>query len=639
MIHGFAEFFAQPFPLHARLAFAIAILVMLGMAPRWRFALTPAVMSWYRRLARGRVRAPLLVGGIAFLGAALIGLLHTHQPWVGDEFSNLLASDTFAHGRLVNPTHPLWRFFESYHILLHPAYMSKYPPAQGFLMALGQVLAGDPRVGIWLSSGLSCAALCWALRAWVGACWAFAGGLLMAAQLGIAGYWAQSFWGGMGAALGGALVIGAVPRLRRRWRPRDAAWLTVGAMILANSRPYEGFLVFLAAVGFLGVALLRRRPSAWRMALRLLPPVLAVAVPCIIGMGYYNWRVSGNAAVLPHYFYARTYCFVPDFFFLPLRPPPAYSSSLTAQYFLQIENVIGIQRYQNMQTLWGFIASSGEKFRQFWGYFYGPLLSLPFLLAAWKDERVWVKRLQSALAVFFLLMTVFHLHNMSIAKLPAAAFFAACILQIFLLFKVCRSAAARFALSGLCLIVAGILLEIWSALPHYLAPGAPLVFLLMIEALRGLDRPPRRDGSPGSRFLPVWTAAVVITLILQGASVVMKTPGPKATFDPDYIEFGPMSEKRAAIEQQLKMQPGNHLVIVHYTPAHLLQMEWVYNEADIDHARVVWAHDRGPDDNRALLDYFKDRKVWVVSPDLILQAEFAKIAPTPDPPSTPGPAR
>jgi hypothetical protein len=40
--------------------------------------------------------------------------------------------------------------------------------------------------------------------------------------------------------------------------------------------------------------------------------------------------------------------------------------------------------------------------------------------------------------------------------------------------------------------------------------------------------------------------------------------------------------------------------------------ELVYNDADIDAARIVWARDMGPQ-NLELIQYFHDRKVWLVN--------------------------
>ena len=73
--------------------------------------------------------------------------------------------------------------------------------------------------------------------------------------------------------------------------------------------------------------------------------------------------------------------------------------------------------------------------------------------------------------------------------------------------------------------------------------------------------------------------------------------------------------KRIAVNQQLAMLPGKLLVFVHYYPQHIFQEEWVYNRADIDGARVVWARDLGMDENGKLLAYFKDRSAWLLEPD------------------------
>ncbi len=154
----------------------------------------------------------------ALLGSLLPaahGTSGMHEPGVHDEFSYLLAADTFAHGRLTNPAPRLPEFFEAPHILVTPTYTSKYPPAQALALALGQSVCGHPLWGVWLSCGLFAASLCWMLQAWTRREWALATAIVAIVTLGITDYWAQSYWGGMLAAGGGALVFGAMRRTCR----------------------------------------------------------------------------------------------------------------------------------------------------------------------------------------------------------------------------------------------------------------------------------------------------------------------------------------------------------------------------------------------------------------------------------------
>jgi len=69
------------------------------------------------------------------------------------------------------------------------------------------------------------------------------------------------------------------------------------------------------------------------------------------------------------------------------------------------------------------------------------------------------------------------------------------------------------------------------------------------------------------------------------------------------------------VNQQLASLPGKLLVFVRYYPQHIFQEEWVYNRADVDASRVVWARDLGADENEKLRAYYKDRSVWLLEPD------------------------
>src|ERR671924_441683 len=230
------------------LAFVLAVLARVFLKPRPSSSFS-TVKKHLANIARRKRLSVLLTGlSVLILRVALIPLLGIPEPRWHDEFSYLLAGDTFAHGRLTNPPHPMWIHFESFHIIQQPTYMSMYAPAQGIVLAVGQRL-GHPWIGQMIVTALMCSALCWMLQGWLPTGWAFLGGILAVFRLGILSYWMNTYWSGSVIVLGGALVGGALPRLKRHARVLDALVMALGLVILANSRPYEGLIFSLPVAG------------------------------------------------------------------------------------------------------------------------------------------------------------------------------------------------------------------------------------------------------------------------------------------------------------------------------------------------------------------------------------------------------
>jgi hypothetical protein len=527
----------------------LAFSALVLFAPKTTKTIFRRVEQSFAHLATCKTFA---IFGVFFTVAAirllLLPFLTVPVPGIHDEFSYLLMADTFAHGRLANPPHPMWMSFETFHVNWFPTYSSMYPPAQGFVLALGQFL-GHPWIGVLLSDAAMCAAILWMLQAWMPARWAFLGGVFVALKFGIASYWMNSYWGGAVAATGGALVLGGLPRITRRAKTRDALLLGLGIAILANSRPYEGLLLCIPAAVFFLRWLAGKTKLHFNLHQRIrgaLFPLAAVLILLAAFMGYYNWRLTGNLLLLPHTLNVRAYHTTPLFVWGHAKPSRQYNNPQFMDFYSGWE-------HEEYDGTWNGLKNvSSLKITRYSTTFFwmGLLFALPGLPFALRDRRM------------------------------------------------------RFLVVTLFLGVAGLFTVVWSN-SHYAAPLTCIIFALIVQSIRHL----RTMGMAGRPIGIALSWAIV-------ALLAMDTAGAVAHRSCDPLWWTCQGDpSRAMILKKLQSLPGKHLVIVRYEEDHNIHDEWVYNGAEIDNAKVLWSRELSTEQNQKLFAYFKNRQIWLVTPD------------------------
>lgn len=505
-----------------------------------------------RSFVRSAWLGPLLAGATSLLLSLLIPVLYRFpQPQFHDEFSYLLAAETFASGRLTNPPSEFAPHFETYQVLQRPTYMSKYPPGQGLALATGIVLSGLPSVGVWLSSAAAVAGTVWALQCMLPRRWALLGGLVAASHP-LVQQWNNSYWGGSVALLGGALLVGAAARMTRRARARDGILAAVGMSVLANSRPYEGLLLT-TLVGATTLLMLARRGTLASAARRSAAPVAIVLALNFAWMALYNQAVTGDALRLPYVEYESQYALTPAVVLLPApRQDKTYTHPSMETYYRAWER----PQYLKQDTLAELPGAMWEKLR----------IAQRALLRAGNESDQWPAPVTAA---------------RWLVVLPWLALPAALV----------RHRRLRAVTLLLALFLVGSFLALWF-FPHYAAPAGVLVVLLHVELLRYATLAlPRRAG-----LALVWL--VLVGHIVDGGSYLVRL---------GRGDLVPWTQGRIELLDDLRRDPDRWLVLVRDQPDVIAHIEWVFNGADQHDGKVVFARSIDAPRDRALIDDFASR--------------------------------
>jgi hypothetical protein len=342
--------------------------------------------------------------------------------------------------------------------------------------------------------------------------------------------------------------------------------MATGLAVLANSRPYEGVVFSLPIAVALFAWFFRRQAPGWRvLLLRVIVPVCVALIVVGVGMGYYFFRVTGSPFRMPYQIERETYAVAPYLLWQHPRPMPTYRH-------LEFKKMYGeddVRNFEVAHSRIGLALFGALKVGRIWSFFFGPAFSLPFLMMAlvlpfgftWKQIQTDTRFLIILVVVFF-------------AGLMAESYFE----------------------------------------PHYAAPMTCVFLALTLMAMRRLqtwEPNGRRMGAALNR------AVVVVCLLSFAVRGVAAGRGWELSRSeaPAWHHVGPKSFGRAAVVARLNQLPGKQLVIVRYTSHHEVFEEWVYNEANIDGSKIVWAREMSAAENAKIVDYFRDREVWLLEAD------------------------
>ncbi|HTU46578.1 MAG TPA: hypothetical protein VMF91_16040 [Bryobacteraceae bacterium] len=287
-------------------------------------------------------------------------------------------------------------------------------------------------------------------------------------------------------------------------------------------------------------------------ALRVALPTASVGIAGLLGLACYCRAITGSPFVVPYAVNQRLYGWPLT---LPWqRPQPVVYRHSDLRLYYEWEQCIQHRKSDPREA----IAFSSLNLAPLWRFYFGPALTVPLfgIRKWWRDSRI---------------------------RIPL----------------VCASISLALAL-------------LIAAYPHYVAPATGCFLAIVIQAVRHLRLWNRKFGIALSRAVMVACVVMLpVRIFCDSTDFLFRNPGIHTWS----AQGSGQGAWRANILRALQSKPGRHIVFVQYNRLAYLTSEWVYNEADIDASRVVWAQDMGDAKNQEVLRYYPDRRAWIVQPD------------------------